>query len=394
VSTPAEFFLGSNPSVARYDCLEISHPNFSQTYRLVRNNPAGLTVTQAEAGLSWIFTDGANEVNAGDVLDRDRLEPWSASAWINVPAGGRGFIVGKYDHDVDRGWRLILDNNDDLSVWHVHEGEIPYDRIFVATDAVSTIQGEGWVHVGCTYDGSGDASGVKIFINGVPVSTSVGASGDTLTDTTSTSEDFRAGWVFSGDTELAHVAVWMGELSEAQMAEVFAEGRTNPDYLSLATAPVPDVWYGFTETDTESAGGMIDRSGNGLHGTPNFGTTLVDAQVDYEYCPARVLPIASEDDLVQSLAVTLGDVGTIIAAEIANVWAANGMDIRPTLTYRAYRSDDLSAPIEGSTRVLEIANVTTSREGATFEARAPELNANRTGRLYTVEEFPMLAGFQ
>lgn len=114
---------------------------------------------------------------------------------------------------------------------------------------------------------------------------------------------------------------------------------------------------------------------------------------DYEYCPMRVLPIASTDDLVQALSVTLGDVGEIIATEIEAVWEANGMNTRPALTYRAFRSDDLDAPIAGSERVLEIASVTTTREGASFEAQAPELNASRTGILYTVEEFPMLRGF-
>lgn len=114
---------------------------------------------------------------------------------------------------------------------------------------------------------------------------------------------------------------------------------------------------------------------------------------DYEYCPMRVLPIASTDDLVQALSITLGDVGEIIAKEIEAVWEANGMNERPTLTYRAFRSDDLAAPIAGSERVLEIASVTTTREGASFEAQAPELNASRTGILYALEDFPMLRGF-
>lgn len=114
---------------------------------------------------------------------------------------------------------------------------------------------------------------------------------------------------------------------------------------------------------------------------------------DYEYCDMHVLPIASTDDLVQALSITLGDVGDIIATEIKAVWAANGMNTRPALTYRAFRSDDLDAPIAGTERVLEIASVTTTREGAAFEAQAPELNANRTGELYTVEDFPMLRGF-
>lgn len=113
----------------------------------------------------------------------------------------------------------------------------------------------------------------------------------------------------------------------------------------------------------------------------------------WSYCPMSVLPIASTDDMVQALTVTLGDVGEIIAAEIEAVWDANGLNTRPTLTYRAFRSDDLDAPIAGSERVLEIASVTTTREGASFEARAPELNQSRTGKLYTDDEFPMLRGF-
>lgn len=113
----------------------------------------------------------------------------------------------------------------------------------------------------------------------------------------------------------------------------------------------------------------------------------------WEFCPMQVLPIAASDDMVQALNVTLGDVGEIIAREIEAVWDANGLNTRPTLTYRAFRSDSLSAPIAGTTRVLEIASVTTTREGASFEARAPELNASRTGVLYDLDVFPMLRGF-
>ncbi len=112
----------------------------------------------------------------------------------------------------------------------------------------------------------------------------------------------------------------------------------------------------------------------------------------YTYYPARVLPISVRDDLVQALSITLGDVGDVIAKEIANVWEANGLNTRPSLTYRAYRSDDLSAPMLGPL-VLELVNVTTAREGASFEARAPELNASRTGELYDVTRFPMLKAF-
>ncbi len=39
-----EFFLNSRASVARIECLEIAHPAFSKTYRIVRNMVAGVTV--------------------------------------------------------------------------------------------------------------------------------------------------------------------------------------------------------------------------------------------------------------------------------------------------------------------------------------------------------------
>lgn len=127
----------------------------------------------------------------------------------------------------------------------------------------------------------------------------------------------------------------------------------------------------------------------------NSGPDGITADGDaYSFCPMRVAPMSATDDLAQSLSIMLGDVGEIIATEINAIWSANGLNTRPSLTYRAFRSDDLDAAITGSTRVLEIASVTTTRDGARFEARAPELNQSRTGVLYTVDQFPMLRGFR
>jgi hypothetical protein len=116
-----------------------------------------------------------------------------------------------------------------------------------------------------------------------------------------------------------------------------------------------------------------------------------DGPYDYTYCPMTVTPIGTSTDLSQSLAVTLGDVGEILRAEIANITAANGMNTRPTLTFRVYRSDALTGPIFGPV-VLEMSKITCSADGASFQAVAPELNASRNGETYTVEKFPMLIG--
>lgn len=40
-----EFFLNAKAELIQFECVEISHPNFSKVYRFVRNNTDGLTVT-------------------------------------------------------------------------------------------------------------------------------------------------------------------------------------------------------------------------------------------------------------------------------------------------------------------------------------------------------------
>jgi hypothetical protein len=65
---------------------------------------------------------------------------------------------------------------------------------------------------------------------------------------------------------------------------------------------------------------------------------------------------------------------------------------KPTVTYRTYRSDDLSAPMFGPV-VMEIQAIAMTRQGSSFEAKAPSLNVSRTGETYTIDRFPGLRGF-
>jgi len=54
MSSYSEFFLNSASSVVQLELIEISHPSFSQTYRIVRNNSEGVTVI-VEDGSSQFF---------------------------------------------------------------------------------------------------------------------------------------------------------------------------------------------------------------------------------------------------------------------------------------------------------------------------------------------------
>lgn len=112
----------------------------------------------------------------------------------------------------------------------------------------------------------------------------------------------------------------------------------------------------------------------------------------FDYYPLRIENNGSRDDLDQSLTITLGDLGDVLPEELDNVASNAGFSERPVVTYRTYRSDDLSQPLFGPV-ILEVDSFAFNREGSTFTAKAPSLNVNKTGELYKLERFPMLRGF-
>lgn len=98
MSRYTEFFLNSKSSVVQLELLEISHPNFTKIYRVVRNAVEGVTVT-LETGQSAQFDyyplkisaigardnlDQALTINLGDlgdVLPKELDEVSSASGF-------------------------------------------------------------------------------------------------------------------------------------------------------------------------------------------------------------------------------------------------------------------------------------------------------------------------
>lgn len=65
------FFFNSPASVIQLELLEISHPNFSQTYRIVRNAVAGVTVTHEDASVrAYTYYPARIKAN-GDKADLD-----------------------------------------------------------------------------------------------------------------------------------------------------------------------------------------------------------------------------------------------------------------------------------------------------------------------------------
>jgi hypothetical protein len=121
--------------------------------------------------------------------------------------------------------------------------------------------------------------------------------------------------------------------------------------------------------------------------------TLEDStDATFDYYPLQMTPVGNRDNLDSGIRVDLGDLGEILPTELDAVAAAGGFSTKPTIIYRCYRSDDLSAPLFPAL-MLEVETFSFTKDGASFEAKAPSVNVTKTGEAYSIARFPMLRGF-
>lgn len=119
-------------------------------------------------GPAAVLKPGAT-FNLGDVADFGREQAFSFGAWVRVPAAGRfESILGRVDQALNyRGWDLFAHDRS-FAVHLVNKW--PDDALKVVTTGDALKPGE-WQHVFVTYDGSGKAGGVKVFVNGAEAKT-------------------------------------------------------------------------------------------------------------------------------------------------------------------------------------------------------------------------------
>jgi hypothetical protein len=121
-----------------------------------------------------------------DVGDFDNTQSFSYGAWVNLPRGGlTGAIFSRMDEANDfRGWDLWIEGN--LPGTHIiHKWQTDAVKVVARTP----LKPRQWYHLFVTYDGSGRASGAKVYVNGVLQPTNVQADG--LKHTTRTQVPFK-----------------------------------------------------------------------------------------------------------------------------------------------------------------------------------------------------------
>ncbi|MBX2820319.1 MAG: DUF1553 domain-containing protein [Rhodothermaceae bacterium] len=103
-----------------------------------------------------------------DVADFEVHEPFSAGAWIKMEKENANQTVIGNSGELGNGWRgwdLFIDPENRLTLRIA--SRLPHNYIQVTSDSEIPLQ--SWQHVFFTYDGSGRAAGIRLYINGQQV---------------------------------------------------------------------------------------------------------------------------------------------------------------------------------------------------------------------------------
>ena len=98
----------------------------------------------------------------------EMYEPFSVSLWVYPEKSGEHQTLLGNSGDKNnfwRGWELSMDTSNQVLVKFIHS--LPHNYLHVETEEGLPI--DTWTHVAFTYDGSGRAKGLQLYLNGVPV---------------------------------------------------------------------------------------------------------------------------------------------------------------------------------------------------------------------------------
>lgn len=230
-----------------------------------------------------------NWLGAGNGIDFERHQAFSATAWIKGGAQDSTVVGDMVQSEGYQGWELHVGTEDNggsaqsVTVWLAND----YPASAVQVNASVPVLDSQWHQVAFTYDGSSTAAGVKIYIDGIPVATTTGL--DSLGANISNAgfaplnigtRMNGANHTFTGSID--EVALFNHELSAAEMNSVFHSGVESVTFPYIAdTVPLP----GQSVTALDSADVKfsvpvtgVDASDLRVNGTPATGLTVIDSR--------------------------------------------------------------------------------------------------------------------
>jgi hypothetical protein len=403
MSALTDFFFEESPAAVRLQLLEIYHPSFSRTYRLVRNQSEGVYVQHEDEEFPTFYQyipirleeigsdnsmDQSLEVTIGDVgelipleielansANKMNIKPILTYREYNSAVGSmQGVSGGEWVFDG-------IDDNISITSPPNFEHSDAFSAFAWTTTStsnrtviskMSTAAGVGWKltssasvrivtdtggvievqantpptssehFIGFTYDGSSTAAGIRIYIDSVQVPVTI------VTDTIS------GGTIVTADSMRIGISNHTGN-----------------------TLPFNGQIRHVTLWDQRMTTGQVQSLyNNGV--SPNV----------LEAVGAATFNSACEGwwRLDYSDSTGLGGIKDHSTAN--NPGTAGGSLSQSDKEFALVLQTPMFGPV-----TLDVTDITFNKQGATFSAKPKLFNRTRTGEYYTPERFPMLKGF-
>jgi len=204
----------------------------------------------------------------------------SVSAWVKIPTtntGGGGtniqvIIAEDTTGSGQRNWNLFWRGGGiDSFYFAIHNTNLSSS----SAQSVGVTPNSGqWIHILATYDGTANANGIKLYIDGVPnaqgTASSTGINSFTSSEPNIGRLTGQNQWNFEGNID--EVSVWNSELSASDVTSIYNSGVPN-NLNDLSTPPLS--WWRCGDGDTSPT--LTDNGSGGNDGTmTNFTTFSTD----------------------------------------------------------------------------------------------------------------------
>lgn len=221
-----------------------------------------------------LFTAASSQsISFGDRYDFDDSDPFSITGFFKTTGSGTMAIISKQESaSNNRGWNVYLDSG---QLYFSHANVVTAHDLVVRT--TTTFNDGSWHQFIMTYDGSTDASGCHLYVDGTDESLTTVRDGLEAAETTLNSASLCIGARNAADQffngTLDDISLHNRELTAREAMSVWYESQEYGDFPEwvLRTNPLCYLRMG------EVSGTLNDLSVNGINGTvngsPTYGAT-------------------------------------------------------------------------------------------------------------------------
>ena len=173
---------------------------------------------------SMTFDTSSEYVSFGNIFNFVPTNTFSFSFWFKKNGGSDTYAISKFSGSI--GYNIQVLNTGVIQFWFAQD----FTNRMEVESSTSGLDDNIWHHIAVTYDGSGNASGVSIYIDGSADTTNIVA--DNVGPSTTNSKSFNISSYNDGAIghfggKIDDVAVYDKELTSSEVATIYNSGAPN-----------------------------------------------------------------------------------------------------------------------------------------------------------------------